>query len=81
MREVNLKSKLFYSHVSLKNWLLDVDDCEFSPFATNISFFMIKTLMTSLEHLLGDDMSTAQLSPQNIYCIEDRHFGMRHKHS
>lgn len=42
---------------------------------------MKKTLMTSLEHLFGDTMSTAQLSPQNIYCLEDRHLGMKHKHS
>lgn len=37
--------------------------------------------MTSLEHLLGDTMSTAQLSPQNIYGLEDRHLGMRRKHT
>lgn len=42
---------------------------------------MKKTLLTSLEHLFGDTMSTAQLNSQNICCLEDRHLGLKHKHT
>lgn len=38
-----------------------------------------KPFMASLEQLFPVPVSTAQLSPQNIYCLEDSHLGTRHK--